>query len=296
MSRISIIGSGIVGTVIGKGFLELGHFVIFHDINKSRVEQLKKEGYDATDDISYAISNSEVSFICVPTNSKNGKIDLSHMLSAIQSIGEVLTNKQDRHIIAIKSTVVPTTTEKFIIPKLEEISGKKVGTDIFVCTNPEFLTEIAHTWSNNTSDQRGFYDGVVVIGEPYPNSIGGDVIMELFEPVDKPKFRVDMKTAEAIKYFGNIFLLTKISYWNEAMQICQKLDIDSKQIADILALDTRIGRYGTIHGKAAGGRCLPKDSEAFLHFITNDLGFDSKIVKAAKEINDFMAKNYGIRE
>ena len=97
-----------------------------------------------------------------------------------------------------------------------------------------------------------------------------------------------------IKYAPNCTLATKISFWNEILLICQKLDIDSQQVADIAALDSRIGKYGSVHGEAFGGKCLPKDLEAFVSFAQDY--HNPPLLAAVKQINDYMAQNYGVRE
>jgi len=129
MARISIIGSGVVGSIVGMGFRELGNDVIFYDIDKKKVDKLMQKGINATTDINDAIKKSDISFVSVPTPSKDGKIDLAFIKSATESIGKVLKNKASYHTIVIKSTVVPTTTEKVVKPLLEKFSGKKCGGD-----------------------------------------------------------------------------------------------------------------------------------------------------------------------
>ncbi|KAF5437818.1 UDPglucose 6-dehydrogenase [Candidatus Methanophagaceae archaeon] len=131
-NRISIIGSGWVGTAVGKGFVEKGYEVIFYDI-------VDKDLPNFTSDLNHAIENSEVSFICVPTPFGDQGIDLSYIKDAAKSIGEALTTKgpEEYHLVVVKSTVVPTTTERVVIPILEQYTGKKAG-EFGVCMNPEF--------------------------------------------------------------------------------------------------------------------------------------------------------------
>jgi UDPglucose 6-dehydrogenase len=286
--KISIIGSGWVGTAIGKGFSEMGYEVIFHDI-------LDKDLPNFTKDINYAIENSDVSFICVPTPTKgDGEIDLSHIKGATKNIGEAFTEKARYHVVVVKSTVVPKTTEKVVIPLLEKYSGKSARKgEIGVCMNPEFLTEIESSWADENGYRRDFFtEDRIVIGEYDKKS--GDVLEELYKPLHKPIFRTNLKTAEMIKYASNCMLATKISYWNEIFLICKELGIDSQIVADIVGLDLRIGKYGTIHGKAFGGKCLPKDLEAFVSFAERYLKV--KLLKAVDEINEEMKIKYGIRE
>ena len=287
--KISMIGSGVVGTIVGTGFEKLGYEVVFYDVDAKRVEGLKKK-HNATTNLEYAIKKTSICFVCVPTPYDNG-FDLSYITSATEGIGKALEDKNDYHLIVIKSTVVPTTTENVIIPILEKY--KKVGREIGVCMNPEFLTEIANTWTSDENYKKDFFtEDRIVIGEYDKES--GDVLEELYKPLNKPIFRVDLKTAEMIKYASNCMLAAKISYWNEIFLICQKLGIDSQKIADIVGSDHRIGRYGTVHGKAFGGKCLPKDLKAFIYFAEKYRNV--RLLKAVNDINEEMKKKYGVRE
>ena len=284
--KISIIGSGWVGTAIGRGFAELDNEVIFHDV-------VDKALPNFTMDINYAIENSDVSIICVPTPTTRDGIDLRYVEEATKNIGKALANKGDYHLVVVKSTVVPGTTENVVIPTLEKHSGKKAGNEIGICMNPEFLTEISGTWSKDEGTKKDFFtEDRIVIGEYDKKS--GDVLEGVYKPLNKPIFRTDLKTAETIKYASNCMLATKISYWNEIFLICKDLGIDSHVVADIVGLDPRIGRYGTVHGKAFGGKCLPKDLKAFVSFAEEYR--KTKLLKAVDEINEEIKEKYGVRE
>ena len=290
--RISIIGAGWVGTALGKGLAELGNEVIFYDVVDKNLPNFTK-------DISYAVENSGISFICVPTPTPEQTpttsegIDLSYIKEAAKSIGNVLATKKTYHLVVVKSTVVPGTTENVVIPTLEKHSGKKAGNEIGICMNPEFLTEISGTWSKDEGTKKDFFtEDRIVIGEYDKKS--GDGLEEIYEPLNKPIFRTDLKTAETIKYASNCMLATKISYWNEIFLVCKDLGIDSHVVADVVGLDPRIGRYGTVHGKAFGGKCLPKDLKAFVAFAEKYR--DIKLLKAVDEINEELKKRYGVRE
>ena len=158
--KISIIGSGWVGTAIGRGFAGMGYEAIFHDV-------VDKDLPNFTTDINYAIENSNVSFICVPTPTASDGIDLSYIKEASKNIGKALANKNDYHLIVVKSTVVPRTTEEVVIPILEEYSGKSAREgEIGVCMNPEFLTEISGSWSEDKGYKKVFFtEDRIVIGE-----------------------------------------------------------------------------------------------------------------------------------
>ncbi len=200
MAKISIVGSGTVGSIVGKGLLKLGHQVIFYDINAKVIERLRKEKLTATLDLRYAFENSDITFITVPTpTDENGKINLTLINDACQKLGALLKEKSGYHLFVVKSTVVPTTTEKIVKSVLEKASGKKCGIDFGLCVNPEFLTEIHHTWTNDESFKRDFFsEERIVIGEFDKKS--GDILEEIYKPLGKPIFRVDLRTAEMIKY------------------------------------------------------------------------------------------------
>jgi UDPglucose 6-dehydrogenase len=294
MMKINIIGAGVVGTIVGNGFKKLGNRVIFHDIDEKRIKELRGLGFDGTTDLSLAVQKSDISFLCVPTPTVRGKIDLSYVKLAVENLAKCLKDKSDYHVVAIKSTVIPTTTEKIILPLLEKNSERKVGEEIGVCVNPEFLTEIHHSWTNDNAFVRDFFsEERVVIGEFDKKS--GDTLQSLYEPLKVPIFRTNLRTAEMIKYASNSALASRISYWNEIFYICRKIGIDSKFVAQVVGMDKRIGKYGTIHGKAFGGRCLPKDLEAFIGFA-EELGYEPKLLNAIMEINRKIAKEMGVRE
>ena len=126
----------------------MGNNVIFYDIVDKNLPNFTK-------DINYAIENSNVSFICVPTPTLENKIDLSYIEDAAEKIGNALALRQNYHAVVVKSTVVPETTENVVIPILEKYSGKNAG-EFGVCMNPEFLTEIESSWTENKDNKKDF--------------------------------------------------------------------------------------------------------------------------------------------
>ena len=164
-------------------------------------------------------------------------------------------------MIVVKSTVLPLTTENVVIPLLEKHSGKKVGKDFGVCCNPEFLTEIHNSWTEDKSFVRGFFnEPFIVIGSS--DKKAEEVLADVYGSLEPPIVRVDLRTAEMLKYAFNCALATRISYWNEIFLVCRKIGIDSDIIASIASKDPRIGKYGTVHKMGFGGKCLPKDLSA----------------------------------
>lgn len=300
MANVSIIGSGYIGTILGKALAKTGNKVIFYDINAETVRKLKSDGYSATTDIVKTIKETEISFVCVPTPTKNGKIDLNYIESATRAISNEMKNKDTYHIIAIKSTVLPLTTEHFVKPIIEE-SGKVYGKDFGLCSNPEFVTQVSRTttdpelkkwYSENPHAAKESEDKAVIGVE---DGKAWKILEELFKPLNIPIYKTDIKTAELVKYAHNLSLASRISFWNEIFLICKEFDIDSKKVAEIVSTDVRIGKYGTVHGKAFGGACLPKDLEAFITFA-KDIKLNPKLLDAILDINKYMSDKYGKRE
>jgi UDPglucose 6-dehydrogenase len=292
--EVCIIGAGVVGTCVGKGLLHLHHNVRFYDISTTRVAELQSEGLTAFSTLHVALAGSEISMICVPTPTVSGKIDLHYLQSAATEIAKCLTDKNNYHLVVVKSTVVPTTTKKIVIPILEHYSKRKIGDQLGVCVNPEFLTEINQSWTSDPSFARGFSnEPAIVIGES--DGHAGETLAKLYEPLHRPVIRTTLSTAELVKYAFNCALATRISYWNEIHYVCKLLNIDSEIVAKVAGMDPRVGTYGTIHGKAFGGKCLPKDLRAFVEWIS-ELGYEPKLLEAVEEINERIAKENGIRE
>lgn len=158
--RVSIIGSGYVGLVSGVCLAEKGHQVICVDIDQNKVEQINKgippiyeEGLDellkknlqrdfsTTTNLHDSVQNTEISIIAVGTSSDSNEMDLRYVREAAIQIGKVLRDKSTYHLVVVKSTVLPGTTDEVITPILEELSEKTVGSEFGICMNPEFLRE-----------------------------------------------------------------------------------------------------------------------------------------------------------
>jgi len=295
MMNISIVGAGYVGLVTGACFAKLGNRVIILDIDKEKLERIKRgnppiyeEGLDellknyrhrieVTQDYNYAIKESEITFICVGTPSKDdGSIDLSYVKDAARSIGIALREKKEWHLVVVKSTVLPGTTTDVVLPTIEKFSGKKAGKDFGIAMNPEFLREGKAVKDFLEPDR-------IVIGCYDERS--KEVLRELYKDFNSPVLETSPSTAEMIKYASNAFLATKISFINEIGNICKRLGIDTYEVADGMGLDKRIGRAFLDSGIGWGGSCFPKDTKALLRWV-EEMGDDLKIVRSAVEVNE----------
>lgn len=299
--RISIIGTGYVGTVTGACFAHLGHEVVCVDVDAQRVEKINagvppiyEEGLEqilkahagknlkATLDYDAAIANTDISFICVPTpTDENGKIDLRFIRDASRSIGQRLKNKKSYHVVVVKSTVVPGTTSGSATPILEQESGKKAGSGFGVGMNPEFLREGKAVYDFQHPDR-------VVIGADDPRAAA--VIGELYAGYTCPVLQVDTKTAEMIKYVSNAFLATKISFSNEVGNICKRLGIDTYRVMEGVGMDARISPHFLRSGLGFGGSCFPKDVKALIG-KADEAGYEPLMLKTVLKVNDRQPEN-----
>jgi UDPglucose 6-dehydrogenase len=294
---ISIIGLGYVGLVTGSTFAQKGFTVICADVIEEKVKTLNagktpifEPGLEeiineavgdgtlsATTSSSDAILNSDVSFICVGTPSRpDGSIDLQYIKGAGEDIGISLKRKDSYHLVTVKSTVVPLTTEETIIPLIEQYSGKKAGEEFGVCMNPEFLREGNAVFDSFNPDR-------IVIGELDKKS--GDTLSKYFEGFEAQKLRTDLRTAEMIKYAANAFLATKITYANEMANICSKLGIDVYNVMEGVGLDSRINPQFLNAGCGFGGSCFPKDLQA-LKAVAESKGYKPLLLNSVLLLND----------
>jgi UDPglucose 6-dehydrogenase len=208
----------------------------------------------------------------------NGSIDLSKIKNAVTSIGKTLLKNKKKPIIIIKSTVVPGTMNKVILPVLEKKSNKKAGKDFGLISNPEFLQE-----SNAIKDTK--FPHAVVLGNN--NTEFMKKTKKLFTKLhpNVPIISTNYQTAEMIKYANNSFLATKISFINQLSNICQKIpgaNIDD--IGKTIGLDPRIGKLFLNAGPGYGGSCLPKDMKALINFA-NTSGINPSLLNAVEEVN-----------
>lgn len=277
--NIGIFGLGYVGAVSAGCLAHDGHRVIGVDPSATKVklinagqtpvieaeigtlirESVDKGLLSATMDFASAIEQTDLSIVCVGTPSQlNGSLDLSHVRTVCEQIGESLRHKDGFHVVVIRSTILPGTMHRIVIPTLEESSGKRAGEGFGVCHNPEFLREGSAVWDF-------YHPPKTVIGELDAHS--GDVLAELYGDLPAPLIRTDVETAEMVKYTDNVWHALKVGFANEIGNICKALDIDGHRLMDIFCQDTKLNLspYYLKPGFAFGGSCLPKDVRALTY-------------------------------
>jgi len=276
---VSIFGLGYVGSVSAACFASIGHKVIGVDVSRAKVEMLdsgrtpiiearmselvaeakRASRLHATLDAGEAVSNSDVSFVCVGTPSlKNGKLDLSHIESVAREIGAAIRQKKSPHVFVLRSTVLPGTTQTVAIPILEKESGKKCGRDFTVCYNPEFMRE-----GSAVAD---------FLNPPYTILGASDKshlapLRELYQAIPAPLYETAIPVAEMVKYFSNCYHALKIGFANEMGTMCKHLGVDAQEVTSIFTSDTKLNISAAYlsPGFAFGGSCLPKDLRAITY-------------------------------
>ncbi|MCD6049662.1 MAG: GDP-mannose 6-dehydrogenase [Verrucomicrobia bacterium] len=265
-----------MGAVITACFSRQGHTIIGVDTDAFKVGQINAgkspiiepelekmlgEGVaagrvSATSDFKSAVLDSEISMICVGTPSKpDGSIDLTYIRRVCENIGEVLRDKPSRHIVIIRSTMLPGSIEGTVIPALEKTSGKKNGLGFGVGINPEFLRE-------STAVHDFYNPPKTVIGTESVEDF--HKVAELYDGIPGPMVHANVRTAEMVKYADNCFHALKIVFANEIGRASKALGSNADEVMRIFSLDTKLNLSPVYlkPGFCYGGSCLPKDLRA----------------------------------
>jgi UDPglucose 6-dehydrogenase/GDP-mannose 6-dehydrogenase len=309
--RVAVVGTGYVGLVTAACLSEHGHEVVCVDLDRARLKQILRgtipfyePGLEelvrrhagrtllATDDIADAVRRSQLSFVAVGTPSVDGRIDLRAVLSAVQSIGASLRESAAYHVVVVKSTVVPGTTDGPVRTALEEATGRISGSGFGIAMNPEFLTEGQAVADFMEPDR-------LVLGADDART--GELLLELYAsfPRDVPRVVTNTRTAEMIKYASNTLLATMISFSNEIANLCAA--VGGVDVVDVLE-GVRLSRYLSPRGGVGmpvvrapissfleagcgyGGSCLPKDTAALIAMAA-ELDQPTPLLRAVAETN-----------
>jgi GDP-mannose 6-dehydrogenase len=304
--NISILGLGYVGSVSAACLAQKGHRVIGVDRDSTKVNMINegfapvieeglaamiKRAVDenrlrASTDAAEAILQSDVTLVCVGTPDKiNGSIDMSHIQRVCAEIGSAMKTKSGRHLVVVRSTVLPGTVEEIVIPVLEKYSEKRYGEAFGVAFNPEFLRE-------TTAVKDFFNPPKTVIGAESTDD--ADVVAELYKGIDAPMFKTPLRVAEMVKYCDNAFHALKVVFGNEVGLISKALGIDSHEVMDIFCHDRQLNLSAAYlkPGFAFGGSCLPKDVKA-LTYLAKHKDLEVPLLNALIPSNQAMI-NYAL--
>ncbi len=276
--KISVFGLGYVGCVSAACFCDLGHEVWGIDVDPSKVEFLRSgkspiveknlpeliEKYwragtlHGTTSAEEAVRNTDLSLVCVGTPSlPSGALNIEYVQRVAEEIGAALRTLNRSHTVVIRSTLLPGTTRRELLPRLEKYSGKKEGDGFLLAYNPEFMRE-----------------GTAVLDfyEPPKTVVGGlsketaEQVAGIYSTLTAPLFLTEIEVAEMVKYADNVFHAVKIVFGNEIGAVARELGVDSHKVMDIFVHDTKLNLspYYLKPGFAFGGSCLPKDVRAIV--------------------------------
>lgn len=272
--KISIIGTGYVGTGTAISFANWGHQVVGVDTNTDKIAMLQSGelpfyeddmekalqnalhsgSLSFTANLKDAVDNCNVLFVTVGTPSaKDGSADLSYIESVCSEIGLLLPSYK---VIVLKSTVPVGTCKRMVQIISAKIHERGVDVPFDLVSNPEFLRE-GQALADALHPER------IVVG---CESLRARAVMEqLYEGQSQHILMTSPNNAEMIKYASNAFLATKISFINELARLCDKTSTDIVEVAHGMGLDSRIGPHFLHAGIGYGGSCFPKDVKALLH-------------------------------
>ncbi|MEM1239824.1 MAG: UDP-glucose/GDP-mannose dehydrogenase family protein [Cyanobacteria bacterium P01_H01_bin.26] len=307
--KVSIVGTGYVGLVSGVCLAEKGHQVTCVDIDQAKVDKINQgippiyeDGLEellkkniqtnlkATTDLRQAVMESQISLIAVGTPFDGQTIDLRFIETVARQIGEVLKDKDDYHVVVVKSTVVPGTSDEVVLPIVEAASGKKAGEAFGIGMNPEFLKEGEAIVDFMNPDR-------IVLGGIDEKALSVmEELYAVFPNVDQ--ITTNCKTAEMIKYTANSLLATMISFSNEIGNLCAatgSVDVVDvmrgvhldKRLTPILETGERIIPSFTTYlgaGCGFGGSCFPKDVKALKAYGEQRL-FPMPLLEAVLKVN-----------
>lgn len=276
---MSVIGLGYVGAVCAVCWARQGLDVIGVDVDESKVDRLA-EGHSpilepglgdetraqvdagrltARTDLASAVHETELTMICVGTPSqRNGRLGLRFVERVCREIGEALRDKDDWHLVVLRSTVLPGTTREVVLPILEASSGKRAGVDFGLVFNPEFLRE-------GTAIEDFYSPPKTVVGESDERS--GRSMSDLYEGIGAPAIRTSFEAAEMVKYADNSWHATKVAFANEIGSVCDSVGVSGAEVMEIFCQDRKLNISPAYlrPGFAFGGSCLPKDVRALCY-------------------------------
>lgn len=295
--KIAIVGTGYVGLVTGTCFAEMGTVVYCVDVNKEKIENLKKgiipiyePGLDDlvhrnaqakrllfTTDLKECLDKVEVVFCAVGTPpDEDGSADLTYVLEVAREVGRSM----NKYLLVVTKSTVPVGTARKIKQAIrEELDKRGVEIDFDIASNPEFLKEGAAIKDFMSPDR-------VVVG--VESERAQELMTRLYRPFLLNNFRVifmDVPSAEMTKYAANAMLATRISFMNDIANLCEIIGADVNMVRKGIGADARIGSRFLYAGCGYGGSCFPKDVKALVK-TAQQSGYPMRILQAVEDVNE----------
>lgn len=301
--KISVIGLGKLGAPLAAVLASKGFPVVGTDLNPAFVDAVNagrapvdeprlqelitdnRERLRATSDAEAAVLETDVTFVIVPTPSgADGRFENASLLEAMQTIGAGLRRKTSYHVVAITSTVMPGSTGGEIRAALEVHSGRRVGDNLGLCYNPEFI-------ALGTVVRDMLSPDMILIGES--DDRAGGILERIYERScdNKPAIRrMNFVNAELTKIAVNTYVTTKISYANMLADICDRLPgADADVVTQAVGSDSRIGVKYLRGAIGYGGPCFPRDNVAFAS-LARSLGARADLADATDAVNRYQVE------
>jgi len=296
--KLSVIGTGYVGLVTGVGFADRGNNVICVDNDPVKLDKLKKgivpiyePGLEIiferniekgritfTDNLTNAVENSEIIFLCLPTpQGGDGAADLSYVLNTVDDIIKIIIKK---NITANKIVVTKSTVPVGTCRKIKNVLESKNINHVDVVSNPEFLREGFAVEDFRKPDR-------IVIGSDSQEAL--DIIKQLYEPFVKqgnPIFEMNFESSELTKYASNSYLAARITFMNELANLCEKVGANVDLVRQGMGSDSRIGKRFLFPGVGYGGSCFPKDVKALIK-TSRDFKSPLSILEKVDQVNEY---------
>jgi UDPglucose 6-dehydrogenase len=310
--RVTVIGTGYVGTVTGACLAFLGHKVTCVDTDQAKIDKLRmgetpiyepglvelialardRGGIDFETDLSAPVRESDVVFIAVGTPPlPSGESNLQYLESAARGIGAAMDSSRFR--VVVNKSTVPVGSGNLVGALVREGISPGSGVEFGVASNPEFLRE-------GSAIHDSLYPDRIVLGTEDPRTAA--IMHELYRPLVDQQFAdpsfsprparmadvsvvtTTLTSAEMIKYSANAFLATKIGFANEIANICERVGADVTEVMKGIGLDSRIGRAFLNAGLGWGGSCFGKDISSLMH-TAGEYGYQARLLEASVAVN-----------
>ncbi len=293
--KISVVGLGYVGLPVSIAFDEAGYSVIGYDLNKERIEQLKKN-FDKTNEIKKTrlvecninfttnislLANANFHIVTVPTPvNEFKKPDFKYIISASELLAKLL-KKDD--IVVYESTVYPGATEEIAVPILENLSGMKINQDFSVGYSPERI---------NPADPTHSFENIKKVVSA-SNLKALEIIKEVYGSVVKAGIYVasSIKIAEAAKVIENTQRDLNIALMNELVKIFDAMDISTNEVLEAAATKWNFLNF---HPGLVGGHCIGVDPY-YLIYKSQQIGVIPDLLISARKINDSMSSYFAMK-
>ena len=295
--KIVIVGTGYVGLVTGVCFADIGIDVTCVDIDKTKIDNLKKgispiyeQGLEEllakniqrktiqfSTDLSECLNDADVVFSAVGTPpDEDGSADLKYVLDVAKTVGKHMT----KYVLVVTKSTVPVGTAAKVRQAIQsELDARKVKINFDVASNPEFLKE-------GSAVKDFMYPERIVVG--VESERAEEVMKRLYKPFTlngHPVIFMDVPSAEMTKYASNAMLATRISFMNDVANLCELVGADINQVRRGVGSDSRIGSKFLYPGIGYGGSCFPKDVKALVKTAEQN-GYNMRVLQSVEEVNE----------